>query len=384
MKLLHLADLHIGRIVNEYSMIEDQEYMLDKIVGLCVSEKIDGVIIAGDVYDKKIPSEEAVCLFDSFLNKLVNADKKVYIISGNHDSDERLNFGSELFRKNNVYISSKYQGKIMHIKEQDEYGDFNIYLLPFVKASVVRNYHDDNIENYEDAIRAAIEHTHIDESQRNIIVAHQYVAGKSTEPVIAGSESAQTKNVGTIERVGANVFDMFDYVALGHIHRAQRIGREEVRYSGSLLKYSLSEVTHKKSFPVITFFEKNNIDIDYVTIKPLRDMRKISGKLDVLLDPDNIQDSDDYMHVVLTDEEMKENIMSIVQTRYPNTMKVEYRNSHTKETDALEIDDAVNNKSFVEIIEEFYFKMFRTEISEEELKIIKEAAKEAGIINEAD
>lgn len=384
MRLLHLGDLHIGKIVNEFNMIEDQKYMLDKVVELCVERKIDGVLIAGDVYDRKIPPEEAVDVFDTFLNNLVNVGKKVYIISGNHDSDERLNFGSQLFKKNNVYICAKYKGEIMHITEEDEEGKLNIYLLPFVKASIVRNFFDENIENYEDAIRVAIAHTPVDTNERNVLVAHQFVAGKSADPVVSGSESAGTRNVGNVERIGVDVFKMFDYVALGHIHRPQKIDREEVRYSGSLLKYSLSETQHNKSFPVVTFGKKGNIDIDYVSIKPLRDMRKIVGKLDVLLSDENVTDSEDYMHVVLTDEEPRENIMSIIQTKYPNAMKVEYQNLHSGETDNVLIDDEQEEKSFVKTIEEFYFKMFQTEISDDEMKIMKEAAKEAGIIDEAD
>lgn len=193
MKLLHLGDLHIGKIVNEYSMIEDQKYMLNKIVRLCTDENIDGVLIAGDVYDRKIPSEEAVSVFDDFLNNLVKYNKKVYIISGNHDSKERLNFGSDLLKKNNIYIAAKYKGEITHIETYDEYGIFNIYLLPFVRASIVKNYYDDVIETYEDAIKVAIKHTPIDKNVRNIIVAHQFVNGKTGETIISGSESARTK-----------------------------------------------------------------------------------------------------------------------------------------------------------------------------------------------
>lgn len=193
----------------------------------------------------------------------------------------------------------------------------------------------------------------------------------------------EQKNVGTLERIGANVFEMFDYVALGHIHMPQKIDKEEIRYSGSLLKYSLSEVNHDKSFPVITFGKKGDIKIDCVTIKPLKDMRKITGKLEVLLNPVNVEDADDYMHVVLTDEEPKENVMSIIRTVYPNAMKVEYKNLHSNQTDTLEIDDEINDKSFIDIIKEFYYKMFQTEISEDEIKIMKETAKEAGIIDEA-
>ncbi|MCM1304793.1 MAG: exonuclease SbcCD subunit D [Lachnospiraceae bacterium] len=385
MKLLHLGDLHIGKTVCDFHMIEDQRYMLEQILDLIETQKIDAVLIAGDVYDKSIPSEEAVRLLDWFLCRLSERDTEVFLISGNHDSDERLHFGSSLFEANKIHICARYDGTVYQRTLQDSFGKVNIYLLPFVKASQVRYYYpEEEIASYEDAVKTALAHGDIDPSERNILAAHQFVAGRSEEPRLGGSEGAATLHVGTIEKIGYDCFDDFDYVALGHIHSPQKIGRDTVRYSGSLLKYSLSEADDTKSVPVITLAEKGRVSVDLIELKPLRDMRHIKGRMDQLLDPKNITSPEDYIYVTLTDDAPIDNAMGIFQQYYPNTMKIVYDNTHTREVQTVDITNITRERSYPQLISDFYRMMYDCEISDEELRIMKEVAKEAGVSDEAD
>lgn len=385
MKILHLGDLHIGKSVCDFNMIEDQKYMLEQVLEVIRKQEIDAVLIAGDVYDKSIPSEEAVRLLDWFLCKLAEMNRETFLISGNHDSDERLNFGSSLFEANKIHISAKYEGTVYKKECRDKFGKVNIYLLPFVKASQVRYFYpEENIMSYEDAVKAALAHADIDPSERNILVAHQFVAGKSGDPVLGGSEGAAAVNVGTIEKIGVDCFDDFDYVALGHIHSPQKIGRDTVRYSGSLLKYSLSEADNTKSVPIITLEEKGKVSVELIEVPPLHDMRHLKGRMDQLLNPKNIISPDDYIYVTLTDEEPVNNVMSIFQQYYPNTMKIVYDNAHTRETGQIDITYITQERTYPELISDFYRMMYGCDISDEELRMMKEVAREAGVIDEAD
>ena len=271
MKFIHLGDLHLGRYLGDFDLIDDQRYMLDQIIEIIRQKSVDAVLIAGDVYDKSVPSEAAMNLLDYFLRKLAENKVKTYMISGNHDSDDRLNYGSNLFQVNDIYISSVFDGTLHRYSLTDEYGSVNVYLLPFVKASQVRHFFEnDKIETYEDAVRVIIDHTDIDVNERNVIVAHQFVAGIGQNPDMGGSEGMSV--VGLVESIGYSTFDKFDYVALGHIHSPQSIGRKEVRYAGSMLKYSLKEAHNNKSVPIVTMGEKNQIDIELVPLKPKRDV----------------------------------------------------------------------------------------------------------------
>ena len=385
MKILHLSDLHIGKTVNDFNMIDDQAYMLDQILTLIQKETPDALLLAGDIYDKPIPSEEAVRLLDSFLCRLSELEIETFIISGNHDSDERLHFGSSLFEKNKIHIAAKYNGHIYKKTYQDEYGPINIFLLPFIKASQVKHFYpDEKIESYDDAIRVALSHADINTSERNILAAHQFVAGKSGDPEPGGSESAAVLHVGTVEKVGADCFDAFDYVALGHIHSPQQVGRETVRYAGSLLKYSLSEVNNQKSAPLVTFGQKGEVAVDLVKLPPLRDMRHLKGKLEQLLDKKNIKSPEDYIFATLTDEEPVNDAMAIFSQYYPNTMKIVYDNAHTREMEHVDITEITQEKTYPELIADFYRMMYGCDISDEEMQIMKEVAREAGVINETD
>ena len=310
---------------------------------------------------------------------------KTFMISGNHDSDDRLNYGSSLFAANHIYISAKFMGNLYRQTVIDEHGEADIYLLPFVKASQVRHFYpEEKIESYDDAVRTILAHAQIDPGKRNILVAHQFVAGKGADPELGGSESAGTQSVGLVEKIGYDCFDGFDYVALGHIHSPQSVGRKEVRYSGSPLKYSLSEVGNDKSVPVITLGEKGDVDIELVKLRPMRDMRHLKGPIEKLLDRENITSPEDFIYATLTNEDIIDDAMGIMQQVYPNTVKIDYDNSRTREIDRIDIANIAEQKSFDELIGDFYRKMYGCDISEEEMQVMKEAAKEAGVIDETD
>lgn len=384
MKLIHLGDLHLGRSLGEFDLIEDQKYILGQIIDLIDKEKVDAVLIAGDVFDKSIPSEAAVNLLDSFLKDLVSRNVKVFMISGNHDSDDRLNYGKWTFEKQGVYISAIYDGELDCHVLKDGDTEINIYMLPFVKASHVRHvYPDETIDTYEDAVRLVIDKAGIDESKCNIVIAHQFVAGKE-DPSLSGSESIGTQNVGTVEKVGYDCFSKFDYVALGHIHSAQKVGRDLCRYSGTPLKYSLKEINDKKSVPLITVNGKNDISFELVLLNPKRDVRHIRGKMEELLDPANISSPDDFIYATLTDEDIIDNVMGIFQQSYPNTVKVDFDNSRTREVEKVDISQIAENRTFEDLISDFYKQVYGCDISDEEMAVMREAAREAGVLNEAD
>ena len=385
MKLLHLGDLHLGRSLGDFDLIEDQKYILDQILKIIEKENVDGVLIAGDVYDKSIPSEAATNLLDYFLCKLSESRVQTFMISGNHDSDDRLNYGSNLFEANQIYISALYHGTLDKHTVADEYGEVNVYLLPFVKASQVRHFYpEETIDSYDDAVRVILKHADMDVTQRNVIVAHQFVTGQSEDPALGGSEGAGTQSVGLVEKIGYDCFDGFDYVALGHIHSPQRVGRDEVRYSGSPLKYSLSEVHNAKSVPVITMGKKGEVTLELIPLKPMRDLRHIKGNLKALLEPKNITDVEDFIYVTLTDEEIINDAMGIFQQTYPNTVKIDYDNSRTRAMEHVDISNIAENKSFSELIGDFYRLIYNCEMSGEEMDYMRAAAQEAGVIDETD
>ena len=385
MKLLHLGDLHLGKSLGDFDLIEDQKYILKEVLNIVKKQKIDTVLIAGDVYDKSIPSEAATVLLDFFLCELAKLKVNTFMISGNHDSDDRLNYGSSLFESNRIFISAVYNGSLYKQTITDEFGELDVYLLPFVKASQVRRFYpEEEINSYEDAVKVILNSAEIDGKRRNILVAHQFVCGIGIDPQCAGSEGASVQSVGTVERIGFNCFNAFDYVALGHIHSPQSVGREEIRYAGSPLKYSLSEVNNNKSVPVVTIGEKGKVDIELIPLKPMRDLRHIKGTMEKLLDKKNITAPEDFIYVTLTDEDMINDAMGIFQQFYPNTVKIDYDNSHTHELETVDISKIVENKSFDELIEDFYHLMYGCDMTEEEKAIMNEAAKKAGVVDEAD
>ena len=385
MKLMHVGDLHFGKSLGDFDLTDDQEYLLKQLLEIVANRSVDAILIAGDVYDKSIPSEAATRMLDFFLSSLAKRNIYTYMISGNHDSDDRLNYGSNLFETNHIFISTKYDGSLNKhtLKVGEE--EVDIYLLPFVKASQVRHYLPEaKIDSYNDAIRAIINNEDIDTSRCNVLVAHQFVMGKSEDPELGGSESLGTQSVGLVEKIGYDCFDDFDYVALGHIHSPQQVGRKEVRYSGSPLKYSLSEVNNEKSVSLITIDDKGKVSIELVPIKPMRNMRHIKGKIKDLLNKANVISPEDFIYATLTDEEIVNDAMGIFQQVYPNTVKIDYDNSHTRAIEQVDISKIAENRSFAELISDFYRQMYSCEISEEEMDIMRSVAREAGVLYEAD
>lgn len=350
MKLIHLSDLHIGKRVNEFNLLEDQAYILDEILDVIDRESPDAVIIAGDVYDKSVPSAEAVRLFDDFLYRLSRRGKAVFIISGNHDSPERIAFASRLISGSGIHLSPVYNGKVEPVVLEDEYGPVSFYMLPFVKPAHVRAaFPEEEIGSYTEALGLAVEKLGMDKSERNVLIAHQFVTG-------AARSDSEDVSVGGLDNVDAAVFEGIDYVALGHIHRAQSCTAEHIRYCGTPLKYSFSECGHEKSVSLVELMEKGSVEIRTVPLSPLRDMREIRGSYMELCARENYEGSNtaDYLHITLTDEEDIPDVIAKLRSIYPNIMKLDYDNKRTRSGFAsLSAADA-EHKSPLELFGEFY------------------------------
>ena len=350
MKLIHLSDLHIGKRVNEVSMIEDQAYILTQILRIIDDEKADAVLIAGDVYDKSVPSAEAVTLFDDFLCRLAKRNLSVLIISGNHDSPERLAFGNRLMEESGIYISPVYSGNVAPVTLSDAHGQVNFWLLPFIKSAHVKRYYPDaGIESYTDACRAAIGKMDINTGERNVLLTHQFVTGAST------CESEEI-SVGGSDNVDASVFEGFDYVALGHIHGPQNIGSNRIRYCGTPLKYSFSETGHFKSVTVVDLGAKGTLELHTIPLSPRHDLRQIRGTFAELTDKAFYAGTaaDDYLHVILTDEEDVPEAMGKLRVIYPNIMKLSYDNTRTRTNQIIDGAVDVQRKSPLELFDELY------------------------------
>ena len=393
MKLFHLSDLHLGKRVNEFSMLEDQRYILKQILQRIDEEQPDGVILAGDIYDKPVPPAEAVELFDEFLFELSQRGIETFIISGNHDSAERLAFGGRLMEGSGIHLSPVYDAKITPIRLSDKWGAVDVFLLPFVKPAHVRRFCEveaadtaasspqaesaeetgeeaaldrcefvnalnqsdpvtaPEIKTYTDAIRTAIARMDIEPSHRNILVTHQFVTGALR------SDSEKTAlNVGGTDNVDAAVFEAFDYVALGHIHRPQNMG-ENIRYCGTPLKYSFSEANHEKSITVVDLGEKGSMDIRTIPLKPLRDMVELRGTYDKLTAKsfyENTTYPADYVHVTLTDEDDVPEAMGRLRVIYPYLMKLDYDNRRTRTSTEIQGASAMEEKTPGQLFAEFY------------------------------
>lgn len=376
MKLMHLSDLHLGKLVLEQSMIDDQKYILNQIIDIVKKEQVDIVLIAGDVYDKSIPTIEAVNLFSDFLTRLYKLKVLVFVISGNHDSKDRLSFGNELFVDNGIYIEGIFNGNLRCETINDKDGKLNIYMLPFIKpVEVKRFYPDEIIDTYEDAIKCILKHSSINKSERNIIMVHQFVTSLGEDVIRSDSESI---SLGGIDNIDVTLFKDFDYVAMGHIHGPQKVGRENARYSGSPLKYSFSEVNQKKSVCIIEFNSKEDINISKIPLIPIRDMRVIKGPFDKLISKEivNLENKNDYLDVVLTDDDYIINAIGKLRKFYPNILKLEYENkiSSNEVSDNIDIDKS--NMSPIDLFSEFYKMQNGIELPTKKRKIIEEVIKE--------
>ena len=368
MKLIHLSDLHIGKRVNEVSMIEDQEYILLQILQIIDEEKADAVLIAGDVYDKSVPSAEAVTLFDDFLCRLAKRNIPVLIISGNHDSPERLAFGGRLLEATGIHISPVYNGNVESVTLTDAHGEVDFWLLPFVKPGHVKRFFPDSgIESYTDGCRVAVENMQLDPAKRNVLLTHQFVTGAST------CESEEI-SVGGSDNVDASVFAAFDYVALGHIHGPQNIGDHRIRYCGTPLKYSFSEETHHKSVTVVNLGAKGELELQLCPLVPKRELRSIRGTFTQVTDKAFYQGTatEDYLQVILTDEEDIPEAVGKLRTIYPNLMKLRYDNTRTRTNRIIDGAEDVQRKSPLELFDELYELQNNRPMSHEQRLFAKE------------
>ena len=373
MKFIHLSDLHIGKRVNEYSMLEDQQYILNQILDIIDEVKPDGVMIAGDVYDKSVPSAEAVALFDDFLVNLSKRNLYVFVISGNHDSSERIAFGGRLMEASKIYMSPVYDGKVTPVTLEDEYGKINIWMLPFVKPVHVRKFNEEaEISSYTDAMRVAIDNLHVDPNERNIMITHQFVTG-------ADRTESEDISVGGTDNVDVSVFDAFDYTALGHLHRPQNCTSEKVRYSGTPLKYSFSEAKDHKSVTVVELKEKDDLTVDTIPLKPLRDMVEIKGKYEDIMLRDFYKGTsyqEDYVHITLTDEEDIMDVIGRLRTVYHNLMKLDYDNLRTKRMHSIDGAENIEKKSPYEHFADFYEKQNNQPMNEEQSAFMQKLIEE--------
>lgn len=367
MKLIHLSDLHLGKKVHEASMLEDQRYILQEILGIIDEEAPEAVLIAGDVYDKSVPSAEAVRLLDDFLVELSRRPLQTCLISGNHDSPERLSFGGRLMEKSGVHIAPVYDGTLTPLTLTDAYGPVDIYLLPFLKPAHVRRFFPEReITSYTDAMAAVLEAAEVDTDRRNVLVTHQFVTAGSEQPDRSDSEEL---SVGGTDNVEACVFDAFDYAALGHIHGPQKVGRETVRYCGTPLKYSFSEAHHHKSVTVVELEEKGTVRVSTRPLTPMRDMVELRGTYnEIMLHSfyDGTSWPDDYVHITLTDEDDIPNAIGNLRTVYRNLLLLSYDNTRTRSSAVVQGAEEMERKTPLMLLEEFYEQQNGLPMNEEQ------------------
>ena len=376
MKVIHISDLHLGKSLGPSSLEEAQEDILKKIIKISKDENADAIIIAGDVYDVGIPSEKAVALLDRFLTSLMKEGINTLLISGNHDSAQRISFGNKIMEAANIYVSSAYKGDVKKVTFTDEYGPVNFYLLPFFRQGTVKKvYPDEKIENYTDAMRVIVEHMNVDTNERNVLIAHQFITGSEK----VGDEIS----VGTLDNIDASAFEPFDYVALGHIHRPQNVGGDErICYCGTPLKYSLSEVNQEKSVKIVEFKEKKdgkaNIIHSRIPLKPLHELREVRGNFDEIINGKigNDIDKEDFVVIRLTDEEDIPNGYQRLNDRFSNIVGFEYDNKRTNNTNTLDSLQKPDNLTPLERVEEFYRFRNNQDMTSEQLEYMDEIIKD--------
>ncbi|MBQ9166137.1 MAG: exonuclease SbcCD subunit D [Oscillospiraceae bacterium] len=370
MKFLHISDLHLGKRLNGVSLLEDQRYILKQILEL--TDQADAVLIAGDVYDKAVPPAEAVTLFDGFLTELTRRGKPVLLISGNHDSAQRLAFGGTMLSQSGVHVSPVFDGKLEPVLLEDDYGTVAVYLLPFLKAAHVRPFfEEEELNSCEEAIACVLQHTKLDETCRNVLVAHQFVAG-------ARQCESEEVSVGGLDQVSTELFKDFDYVALGHLHTPQTLGRDTIRYSGSPLKYSVSEMAQQKAALLVTMEEKENVAIKALPLNPLRDLVHLKGRYDELTDRKNYQNRnlEDYYHITLTDEEDIPQAMARLQTIYPNLLSLDYHNRRTRGQLDTTLQRNQEDTDPMSLLEQFYEKRNGQSMTDSQIALARKLMEE--------
>ena len=367
MRFLHISDLHLRKRVYEYSMLEEQKNALWQVLSAVDEKNVEGLFIAGDIYDKSIPTIEAIELFDSFLVELSNRNIDVYIISGNHDSPERVGFGADFFKSKRIYISKAYDGDIQYVDKEDLYGKIRIHLIPFLKPTNVRRFHQETeIADYNSAIRTVVEDIKLCEDGRNVVLVHQFITG-------AVRSQSEESFLGGMDNIEYDLFDEFDYVALGHIHKSQAMGRQQVRYSGALVKYALDEINQVKSMTLVEIKGKGEVEIETIPIKPIHDMRRVEGTYMELTDRNNYVNTkvDDYLHVVLKDEEDVPDALRKLRVIYPNILKLEYDNTRTRLKNSVIEGKGVRRKEPMEYIEELFRKQNNEDMTSEQAAVLK-------------
>lgn len=382
MKIVHLSDLHLGKRLNEVSLLEDQEYILNQILKIIENASPDAVVIAGDIYDRSNPSAEAINLFDNFLNQLSRQGLHIFVSSGNHDSPDLIAFGRRLMYSSKAYMSPVYNGNISPITLEDEYGLINFYMLPYISPADVKNVFSEieSIQNYNDAVEFALKKIDIDKTERNILIAHQFITGSET------SDSERTI-VGGQENVNASVFDGIDYVALGHLHKPQSCGRETIRYCGSPLKYSFSEVNHKKSVTIVDFKAKGSIEISEEPLKPLHEMFMLEKSFKELMSEElrnNELYKNNYLKICLTDETEIPFVARDLNNAYPHIMSIEFLNRKSNDDYKIKFDDNFEKKSELEQFKDFYKIQMDKEMNDEQIKYVAEIIEDVKKLMEAD
>lgn len=350
MLIAHLSDLHLGKRLHEFSLLEDQEFILMQALEIIKEKEVEGVIVAGDIYDKSIPSADAVQLFDDFLTRLAGLGVSIFVVSGNHDSPERVAYGSRLLDPLRIYLSPVFRGDVKPVVLEDDHGEIYFYMMPFVKPATVRKaYPDEEIQTYHGAVKAVIDHMEVDPAKRNILIAHQFVTG-------AKRSDSEDVSVGGVDNVDVEAFAPFDVVALGHLHSPQWVGRETIRYCGTPLKYSVSEVDHIKSLTLLHIGPKGSLDVETVPFRPMRDLRKIKGSYMELTAKESYQDTEteDYIHATLTDEHDILDAMAKLRTIYPNMVGLEYDNARTQNHQQVGAATDLDKKSPLDLFGDFY------------------------------
>lgn len=364
MKFLHLSDLHLGIRLHEQSFLEDQQFMLNKAIETVTNQNVDCVIIAGDIYDKSIPPADAIRVFDSFISTLAEMNVPVFISSGNHDSTERLSFGNTVMSKQGIYVSPVYDGTIPSVSIKDEFGDVNVWMIPFIKPANVRRFFEDtDIENYTDAMRAVISRMPIDNTKRNILICHQNI----------GTAEQCNSVVGGLDMIDAAVFEPFDYVALGHIHQAYPILRDSIRYCGTVLCYDFKLCDENRGFTVINMDGDGRINKELIEFSPLHRMMKLRGQLSEITSPDKIDSraAQSYLHVTLTDEQEAVDAVGRLRAFYPHVLSVEYDNTRTRTEQYIKFGGDTNEKTPYELFEEFYELQNNCSLTDGQSEIVK-------------
>lgn len=378
MRFLHLADLHLGKQLNGFSLAEDQAYILKRIVALAQTHAVDTVLVAGDIYDRALPSADAVELLDTFLTGLSQAGITVIAIPGNHDSAQRVAYGAELLAAQNVYLTRPYTGALHPITLTDEYGDVVIWPIPFMRPAQIRPYHGDEAfgSDYSAALEAMLATAPFDPSVRNVALVHQLIVSGSLAPEVSDSEIT----LGALEAINASVLDQFDYVALGHIHRPQRIGRDTMRYAGSPLKYSASEARYDKSAVLVDLKEKGDITCELLPLTPLHDVRVITGPLSELTSPAIVQagDAQDYIYAQITDDTLPLNTQAELRLVYPNLIGLEHRPPHRLlDSEEALVIQTTETRDPLALFEQFFLEQNERELTDDERTLVVEALSEA-------